>query len=187
MTSRGEFCNWFVAGGGIIHPNVEIASDSTGSYLRALSGHDIAAECPIISCPHNLIISWPQVVHDPDLFLDRFDIRRASHLIDEAVIIRFFLIREYALKEKSQWWPYIRMLPQPDSANQLDTPLWYGSKELIWIRGTNLEFGANIKEKMWRQEYEEGMGLLNPAADGSAEQPPWSWSVRLGHQADCTC
>lgn len=182
----GEFCNWFLAGGGIIHPHVEIASDSTGFYLRALSGHDITEECLIISCPHNLIISWPQVVHDPDVFLNRFDIRRASDLIDEAVITRFFLIREYFLKEKSRWWPYIRMLPQPDS-DQLDTPLWYGGKELIWIQGTNLEFAANMKEKMWREEYEEGIDLLNPAAEDSAEQRSWSWSVKLGRQADCTC
>lgn len=178
---------WFVTGGGIIHPDVEMAYDSTGSYLRARSEHDIAAESSVISCPHNLIISWPQVVHGPDQFLRRFDWQRASRLINEAVIIRFFLIRQYALKENSPWWPYIRSLPQPDAGDHLDTPLWYGNEDLVWIRGTNLEFGATTKETLWRQEYEEGMKLLIPPADELVELWSWSWSVKLGHQVDGTC
>lgn len=182
-----EFRAWFVRGGGIIHPDVEMADNSTGFYLRARSEHDIAAGSPLISCPHSLIISWPQLMHGPDQFLRRWDLQRASRLINEVVISRFFLIRQYLLKENSYWWPYIRSLPQPDTGDHLDTPLWYGSDELVWIQGTPLEFAAKEREKIWRQEYEEGMNLLIPAADEPAERWSWSWSVKLGHQLDGIC
>lgn len=175
------FLAWFVGGGGIIHPDVEIAHNSTGSYLRARSEHDIAAGSPLISCPHSLVISWPQVMHGPDQFLRRWDLQRASALINEAVIIRFFLIRQYLLKEGSYWSPYIRSLPQPDAGDHLNTPLWYGSEDLLWIQGTSLDSGAKARERMWQQEYEEGMKLLMSADDEPAELWSWSWSVKLGY------
>ncbi len=180
-----DFRAWFVAGGGIIHPDVEIASDSTGFHLRARSAHDIAPASALITCPHRLMISWPQVLHGRDGrdgFLTRLDGRRASAVISKAGMMRLFLMREYLLQEKSFWWPYIRSLPQPDSANRLGTPLWYGREERVWIRGTNLEFGAETKERMWREEYEEGMRCLLPADDDPAERCSWSWSVKLGRQ-----
>lgn len=182
-----QFLAWFISGGGIIHPDVEIADNLTGSYLRARSEHDIAAGSPLISCPHSLVISWPQVMHGPDQFLRRFDVQHASCLINEAVIIRFFLIRQYVLKESSYWWLYIRSLPQPDAGEHLDTPLWYASEDLLWIQGTTLESGVKARERMWRQEYEEGMKLLIPAADEPAELWSWSWSVRLRHVVDGIC
>ena len=177
MTIFDEWSAWFVAGGGMIHPAVEVASDMTGSYLRARSGHDIAAESSVISCPHSLIISWHQVCQGPESFLSHFDLQRASHLVSPAVIIRFFLIRQYVLKEKSRWWPYIRSLPHPDAGDHMDTPLWYGSRESVWIQGTNLEFGAQTQEELWRKEYQEGIGLLVPPADEPAYLWSWSWSV----------
>ena len=187
MVDMDELHAWLIAGGAIIHPHVEIASNSDGSYLRARSGQDIAAESSLISCPLSLMISWHQILHGPDEFLRHFDLQRASHFINESVIIRFFLIRQHVLKEKSRWWPYIRSLPQPDARDHLDTPLWYGSEDLLWIRGTNLEFGAKTRERMWRQEYEQGMRSLIPAADEPAELWSWSWSVKLDHQANGTC
>lgn len=174
-----EFYAWFVGGGGIIHPDVEIAQDSTGSYLRARSEHDIAAGSPLISCPHSLVISWPQVVYGPDPFLRQWDLRRAAAFENEAVIIRFFLIRQYLLKESSYWAPYIRSLPQPDAGDHLNTPLWYGSEDRLWIQGTSLESGAKARERMWQQEYEEGTKCLVPINDESAELWSWSWSVKL--------
>ena len=182
-----EFHAWFVSGGGIIHPDVEMAHNSTGSYLRARSEHDIAAGSPLISCPHSLIISWPQVLHGPDQFIRRLDLQRASRLTTAAVILRLFLIRQYVLKENSHWWPYIRLLPQPDTGDHLDTPLWYASEDLLWILGTTLEFGAKSRERMWRREYEEGMKLLVPATDEPAELWSWSWSVKHEHQVDGIC
>lgn len=182
-----DFYAWFVRGGGIVHPDVEMTKDSTGSYLRARSELDIAAGSPLISCPHRLVISWPQVMHGPDQFLRCLDLQCVSPLITEAVIIRFFLISQYVLKENSFWWPYIRSLPQPDAEDQLSTPLWYGSEELLWIQGTTLEFGAKARERMWRQEFDDGMKILIPAADESAEMWSWSWSVKLDHEVDAFC
>lgn len=170
-----------------MHPDVEIAHGATGFYLRARSEHDIAAGSPLVSCPHGLIISWPQVMHGPDQFLRRLDLQHASPRINEAVIIRFFLIRQYVLKESSYWWPYIRSLPQPDAGDHLDTPLWYGSEDLLWIQGTSLESGAKARESMWRQEYEEAIKMLIPAADEPPELSSWSWSVKLGHRVDGIC
>lgn len=170
-----EFQSWFLNGGGILHSSVEIASDSTGSFLRTRHGQNLSPGSYIVSCPHTLTLSWLNVIHGSESFLNCFDMQSASRLINETVLTRFFLMKQYALKERSFWWPYIQSLPQPNFLNHLNMPFWYDAEDLIWIRGTNIEYAMREKEQLWRREFEEGARLL--ALEGFDENQNWSWFV----------
>lgn len=167
---------WFLANGGYIDPCVEIATDKvTGHHLRVSSGEDVAAGSLIVSCPHELTISWLNVISGSETFLAQFDLGEAYHAVNQVVIVRFFLMNEYLKGQESFWWPYVRSLPQPDEAQLLGTPLYYDDEDFAWIRGTNLEHAARITERMWHVEYDEAMQSLVPIEGSHATE--WSWSL----------
>jgi len=167
---------WFLANGGYIHPDVEIASDaSTGTHMRVSDTGVLAADSLIVSCPHELTISWLNVISGSEVFLRRFDLGIVNRVINQIVIVRFFIINEYLKQRDSFWWPYIQSLPQPSEIYLLSTPLWYSDCDWKWIRGTGLERSARRTEHMWRQEYETAMHSLHPMARSSTSK--WSWFV----------
>ena len=167
---------WFLAHGGYINPNIEIAEDRiTGRYMRVVDGEDLGAGSLIVSCPHELTISWLNVIKGSETFLSQFDLREGYHAINPVVIVRFFVMNEYLKAEKSFWWAYIRSIPQPTEAQLLGTPLYYDDEDWVWLRGTNLEHAANKTERMWRKEYDEVMQSLI-RIDGSLANS-WSWSL----------
>lgn len=185
MTLEDEFTGWFLKAGGSLHPNVKIAFGSAGFGLRTLDGSGLPSQSCVVSCPHTLAISWFHVIQGPGSFFRRFGSQDHFSHVNEAVIIRFFLVKQYLLKERSSWWPYIRCLPQPTVENHFNTPLWYEADDLVWIRGTNLEYALEVKKKKWREEYDEGMSLLDWKHDDQPEL--WSWFVRAINEANKIC
>ena len=171
-----DFEQWFLANGGYIHPNVEIASDPVaGRYLRVVDGQSLEADSLIVSCPHELTISWLNVVKGSETFLGQFALGEAYDTVNQVVVVRFFLINEYLKRRESFWWPYIRSLLQPTEAESLGTPMYYEENDWAWIRGTNLECAARKTESMWHLEYDEAMQSLVPM-DGSHANK-WSWPL----------
>ncbi|MCJ1463234.1 hypothetical protein MMC07_001839 [Pseudocyphellaria aurata] len=168
-----DFRSWFLLHGGALHPEINIDSDSDGYFIRMCDEQDLLPGARVISCPHTLIISWLKAVQDP--FLGQLDLQSVSPLINQLVISRIFLMEQFLLREQSLWWPYIRMLPQPDALHTFNSPLCYGPEDLAWIRGTNLEFGAQRMESKWRQEYEEATSLFK--SRGSEQVDTWSWPI----------
>lgn len=171
-----NFEQWFLANGGYIDPNVEIATDKvTGRHMRVSDGQNLAPGSLIVSCPHELTISWLNVIRGSETFLSQFDLGEAYYAINQVVIVRFFVVNEYLKREESFWWPYIRSLPQPDKAQMLGTPLYYDEEDFAWIRGTNLEHASGKTERMWHIEYDEALQSLVPMAGSHAAE--WSWSL----------
>lgn len=168
-----EFKLWFLSHGGAIHPDVGIGSNSNGFFVRVRDEQDLPPGARVVSCPHVLTISWLNAVQDP--FLGQFDLQRVYQRINRLVITRIFLMKQFLLGELSLWWPYIRMLPQPDAPHKFNSPLWYEPDDLVWIRGTNLEFGSQKMENLWRQEFEEASSLFK--SKGSEQVKSWSWFV----------
>ena len=171
-----DFEQWFLANGGYIHPKVELASDAiTGRHMRVIDGEQLVADNLIISCPHELTVSWLNVVKGSEAFLSQFALEEDYHEINQVVIVRFFLINEYLKKKESFWWPYFRSIPQPSEIHALGTPMYYNENEWAWIRGTNLEQAALKTERMWRMEFEAAIQSLIPM-DGSLSDQ-WSWEL----------
>lgn len=167
---------WFLAHGGYIHPDVEIASStSSGTHLRVSKGKVLPADSLIVSCPHELTISWLNVISGSEAFLSQFDLENVSLIVNQVVIVRLFILNEYLKQSKSFWWPYIRSLPQPSEKLLLGTPPWFDNRDWAWLRGTRLELGARKIECIWREEYDAATGSLDPTSRPSTSE--WSWSV----------
>lgn len=143
--------------------------------MRVSDTKILAADSLIVSCPHELTISWLNVISGSEAFLSQFDLGNGDPAVNQVVIVRFFIIHEHLKQRDSFWWPYIRSLPQPSEVHLLGTPLWYSEREWKWIRGTGLEKSARRTEQMWRQEYEIAMHSLQPLARSSISE--WSWCV----------
>lgn len=167
------FKSWFLSHGGAFHPNTDLGSNSDGFFIRVRDEQDLLPGARVVTCPHALIISWLSALQDP--FIAQFDLQSVSLLITQRVITQIFFMEQFLRREQSLWWPYIRMLPQPDALHNFNTPLWYEPEDLAWIRGTNLEFGAQRMESLWRQEYEEAASLFR--LRGSEQVESWSWFV----------
>ena len=141
-----------------MHPAVEIAMDhGTGYHLRVRRGYFIVPGTCILSCPHELTLSI--------LNMDRCDLQWPKELQllwenSPEVCTRFFIMEEYAKNDRSFWWPYVQMLPQPDEPDTLQTPLWYGDEDCVWIQGTNLESARVGRDTLWREQYEKSMAVL---------------------------
>lgn len=170
-----DFKKWFLSHGGKIDVNVVIDSGSDGFYLRVSNKKDLSPKTLVVSCPHSLTISSHSVVKDP--YLSRLDLNSVEQLsLHQSVFTRFFLVNQFLLQRESLWWPYIRILPQPASAGgNFNTPPWYDSEDLPWIRGTNLEFGTKKLEESWRQEYDTAINLF--ASRDLKQTEKWTWFV----------
>lgn len=171
-----DFRPWFISNGGIIHPDVEIGSGPAGNNLRLRIGCSLSPGTMVASCPHNLTISWLNVIHGQTPFINQFSlspVKDGSTVITKTVIVRFFLIEQYLLREQSLWWPYIRFLPQPFKEDGLNSLLWYDNDDLLWLRGTNLEDAMRKLEQDRKREYDEAIGALS---DAPADlEKAWSW------------
>ena len=163
---KKDFQEWFFANGGYLHPDIELILDpSKGKSLRVKHDHTIAPASNIVSCPHNLALSWPSACkfHFPNIKLPPFSEHTAT---------RFFLMKQRLLGDISPWSPYIKTLPC-----SFDTPLYYSSEDLAWIRGTNLGRAKKVREVAWREEYDGAIDVLFPIGTNDRQKRLWSWSV----------
>ena len=144
-------------------------------HLRVTEGRVLSADSLIVSCPHELTISWLNIMSGSESFLSYFNLDEAFYTINQVVIVRLFIVNEYLKQRESFWWPYIRSLPQPFQAHLFATPLWYEDSDWAWIRGTSLESNARQTERIWREEYAAAIRSLDLVSRLSTSE--WSWFV----------
>ena len=159
-----DFESWFLANGGYLHPSVEIACADHGNLVRVRQDHVLFPGSMIVSCPHQLTISWPGVNH--------YHFPNVLSALTPHVATRLFLMKQCLLREQSPWWPYINSLP-----SSFSTPLWYDDNDLLWLRGTNLGNAKQVREEAWRQEYENAMRSLFANGFGVEQKHLWTWFV----------
>lgn len=137
-TTDENFETWFLKNGGYKHPSVELASNtSSGNFLRVVAGNTIPMGDTVVSCPHSLALSWPSAC--------KFHYRSIElPSCTQHVATRLFLMKQKLLRNRSPWWPYIKMLPET-----FHTPLYYNSEDFAWIRGTNLGRARKVREDVW--------------------------------------
>ncbi|MCJ1250164.1 hypothetical protein MMC30_007390 [Trapelia coarctata] len=153
-----QITQWFTSAGGTIHPAVEIIYNApyAGYSLRVRASQYLPSGSRVISCPHNLVLSILSIHRAENPWPTEF-LSHWSH--SPEVLTRVFLMEQLLLAEEGFWYPYIRMLPQPGEGG-LDTPLFYGEEDCVWIKGTNLEGAREVRERAWRGEWEECVRLL---------------------------
>ena len=168
-SANEEFATWFTTNGGHLHPSIELdSSPDHGHCLRVKTSHELSVDDTIVSCPHNLALSWPSArkIHYPDVKLPA---------VPQHVATRFFLMKQKLWKEASPWWPYIRMLPET-----FNTPIYYSPEDLNWIRGTNLGRAREVRDETWRREYDQAVQVLFPSASTEDLKKVWTWFVANG-------
>lgn len=69
-------------------------------------------------------------------------------------------MQQYLLREQSIWWPYIRLLPQPNEPQRLGIPIWWPEEDQIFLAGTNAEPPIETRKQLWTDEYRKGIEAL---------------------------
>ena len=163
MEAVQGFLAWLGSYSQVKSPLVEVYRDPhTGLSVRAIE--DIPTGMVVLQCPYEKSLSYlnacnvsphfPSAQSFPPRFLDGLK-REHPHIIG-----KFFLMQQYLLGEDSYWWPYIRLLPQPGSAEISALPDFWPEEDLKFLAGTNAEPAVIGAKANWEDEWRRGMDLL---------------------------
>ncbi|KAH8598287.1 hypothetical protein B0O99DRAFT_684327 [Bisporella sp. PMI_857] len=167
MSAKGslfeELTQWGIGHNSYLNPNVEIYEDPiTGLSFKALK--DLPPETKISTCSYETSLSYLNAVEFPGFLRHSppFPPGFLSLLCkdDPNIIGFFFLIQQYLMREKSFWWPYIRLLPQPGNTKDLPVPCMWPEEDVKFLEGTNAEPPIRKRNKMWKAEWEGAVSLL---------------------------
>ncbi|OWP07407.1 hypothetical protein B2J93_6186 [Marssonina coronariae] len=177
--------DWAEAHGTLVSPNVQIYNDFlTGLSLRAVK--DIPPSTKLVNCSYTTTLSYLNAIETVAQFERHSEPFSASFLevlsVDNPNIIgHFFLIQQFLLKNRSFWWHYIRLLPQPNSADSLGLPVLWPEEDRRWLDGTNAEPPIKRRKELWEQEWQQGIVLLKKDFGGWADYtfPLYQWAASI--------
>jgi hypothetical protein len=156
---------WAETWGTHLDERVEIYQDQvTGLSFRAT--RDIDAKTKILQCSYQTTLSYLNAIEATSWFQIRQSEPFPSEFIDALkpehpnVIGHFFLIQQYLMGEKSFWWPYIHLLPQPYKPENMAIPIWWPEADQTFLGGTNAEPPIKKRVELWKEEWERGISLL---------------------------
>lgn len=193
MTSSIErysaLVDWVREGGGHLHKGVEIAQidgmrgsfratenvqkgdvivalplSKTLSYLNAISGHP---DVPNFS--HDTFTPPANTPFFPAEFI---------HSTPPHVTGRFVLMQQYLLGSKSEWWPYINALPQPEHVGGMLPALW-PEDDVDFLQGTNAYVAVEEIKATLKKEYKDAMKLLPESFRSTYTKPLYLWSYAM--------
>ena len=166
MTVDGDLqalIDWSKNHGAHLHESIIFTrEDDAGISLRTKQDSaPISAGSQLVTCPYTLSISYLNALDTPS-FPSRSAKFPESFLVrfPKETVMVFFLTQQWLLKETSFWWPYIRCLPQPDEPDRLGTPLHFSSRDLLWLKGTNLEKAAEERAESWKSMFRDARDQL---------------------------
>jgi hypothetical protein len=158
-----DLVEWAGITGTHLHKDVEIYHDPvTGLSFRAKK--PIPANTTVVTSHHTSSLSYLNAVgtysnfRTPKSFPDEF--LQTLKKDDPNVIGYFFLMQQYLLREQSPWWPYIRMLPQPDDPKSSGIPVWWPQEDQIFLTGTNAEPPLKKRVQIWEEQWRKGISHL---------------------------
>ncbi|KAK6503958.1 hypothetical protein TWF506_002175 [Arthrobotrys conoides] len=169
-----ELVEWVLQAGGHFSDALELYEDEENGFSVRIKpdrngGLGGAGEpLTLASCPVSLIFSLANPSPSfPVLFLE-------SPSLSIHAKACFHLSHHLLLKEQSQFWPYIRLLPQT-----FDTPLYFSDDEMERLAGTNLGAGdVLLRKQLWMEEWESGKQLLEDVKAERAQEYTWDIYLR---------
>jgi hypothetical protein len=151
-----------------LDPNVEIYQDPlTGLSFRAVNNHPPGST--VVTASHQISLSYLNAIEAPGFlrhsqpFPEEF--LGALSKDDPNIIGHFFLVQQYLMGEASFWWPYIRLLPQPDQPQSLGIPIWWPRDDRKFLDGTNAEPPLRKRKELWKTEWSRGVIILQDHAN----------------------
>jgi hypothetical protein len=160
-----ELVDWAESHNTLFDERVYIYQDPvTGLSFRTTQ--DLPSATQIVNCAYGTTLSYLNAIHaspffqnhDSEPFPSQF--MAALSAEDPNVIGHFLLMQQYLLGEKSFWWPYIRLLPQPDQPETMCIPIWWSEADRAFLNGTNAEPPIKKRKKLWDEEWRRGIDLL---------------------------
>jgi len=155
---------WAQEHGTSLAPDVEVYQDPvTGLSFRARQ--NIPPGTKMVDCSFRTTLSYLNTIELCSSFQTRslpfppefIDCLNAD---DPNIIGHFFLMQQYLLGQESFWWPYIRLLPQPNSPESLGLPVWWPETDFEFLNGTNAEPPVKKRKALWEEEWKQGIALL---------------------------
>ena len=148
-----------------LHPDVEIYDDPvTGLSFKAVKNIPLSSK--LVTCPFQISLSYLNAIQTCSYFLhhqlESFPTEFMESLgeDDPNIVGHFFLMQQYLLGDKSFWWPYIRLLPQPDQPERLGIPIWWPAADQRFLDGTNADPPIKKRKEMWMAEWDKGISIL---------------------------
>ncbi|SZF04549.1 unnamed protein product [Blumeria hordei] len=77
------------------------------------------------------------------------------------VVGNYFLMQQYLAGEQSQWWPYLRLLPQPEADDNFSTPLWWREADAVFLLATNVRPAMEATRRLWARDWRRGWHLVH--------------------------
>lgn len=155
---------WLLDNGGYLSSDVAIAynDDESGVHCRAVKPLDVGSR--LCTVPHALALSSLNALVD-----DAFPPFRNRGLAIQAIGY-FYLMRQYIVREKSFWRPYLESLPAPDET--YSTPLWFDDGDLELLVDTDVHQTTLARTLIHRRQYSRGIELLERA---QIDPTPYTW------------
>jgi hypothetical protein len=158
-----DLIDWASSHNSSLHPNIEIYLDPvTGLSFRAKGEH--APGLTVVAASHQISLSYLNAIdapgfprHGPEFPTEFLETLNDD---DPNVISHFFLVQQYLLGDASFWWPYIRLLPQPDDRQSIGIPISWSQEDRRFLTGTNAEPPLQTRKKLWAAEWEKGITVL---------------------------
>lgn len=142
-----KFISWFISSEAELSSSVNLVDRGINGVNRCIIAVDNIEEGEVLfSLPRNVVLN----VRSSDLTKDNFKIREC--LLSEIgdweglVICLYYELR--VLKEKSRWWPYLKMLPL---RRELDSLMYWSEEEIAKLRPSFIvsRIGKESAQKMY--------------------------------------
>jgi len=148
-----------------LHSSVEVYEDEiTGLSFKAAK--EIPPGTNFVSCSYETTLSYLNAIqlssefqlHGSQPFPPGF----VEALTPEYpnIIGHFFLVQQYLMGDKSFWWNYIKLLPQPDQPGRLALPIWWPEEDRKFLSGTNAEPPILRRQELWKEEWARWVAML---------------------------
>lgn len=159
--------------------NVSIEHNPKSGYFFQASD-DIKPHSSIVDCSYQTMLSYLDVALGITRSREPFpmSLGEGEEAVKPHIIGHFFLMQQYLLKSKSFWYPYIKLLPQPDEPEKLGIPILWPEEDQKFFVGTNLEPSIRIKAQMWMNDWIDGTAhIQDPREKNKYTYQLYQWAA----------
>ncbi|KAG9231073.1 hypothetical protein BJ875DRAFT_132873 [Amylocarpus encephaloides] len=181
-----KLLHWARSHGTSLHDHVQIYQDNvTGWSFKA--ARPLPAGTTLVNCSYTTTLSYLNAIEASSQFelngSDPFPSGFLEPLSEENpnIIGHFFLMQQFLMRERSFWWEYIRLLPQPNQPQTLALPIWWTEADRNFLAGTNAEPPIKKRLDLWKQEWVLGIRLLKDNINNWHDYPYelYQWAATI--------
>jgi len=161
---RQAFMQWFQRIGGKA-ADIALEQVSADGGLGIVATKDIAVEAPLMAIPMDYVI-WEHSIRDRIRDMPYPSIKSAFRVLkSDDDLLTLFLMYQASLGNESEWWPYLRLLPQRD---ELHLPVFFNERELLALQESYIINAVRAQQDRLNRKYH----MIKPAVLNLFEHLP---------------